>query len=122
VQVAGSPIVSLPAPLERRVDVVEQAQRSRTREDSRGQADEAAIAAFEREQGTREEIPRTVPASSEAQALLRRAFQERTENLNRPQGEKITQTARRALQTFAENTPSPEQRLGIELVRIDIQV
>lgn len=103
----------------------------------RGSAEPAAV---ERERAEKDRFDRadieerrsTEPSSSESGTLqpeaLELSAQQRVVSSNRDEDTRFTARAeqeglnfstQRALQAFADNTPSPEQRLGIELAGID---
>lgn len=115
-RISGSPAISTQTPGQLRPDVAERLQRNPTRAETREQSDEQAIRSIELPDNRQDAVARPVAGISETSAVNTSNRKQQLDN------EQLSLNARKALQTFSENTPSPEQQLGIELARIDIVV
>jgi hypothetical protein len=110
VQVSGFSTIIQPPSQTQRPDVVERVQKDVQREKSRSND--------ERNNGSLEQLN----ARSEAILQQRIESSEASKEVNdrrRELEEDLPLNTRRALQVFADNSPSPEQQLGIELVGVD---
>jgi hypothetical protein len=117
VQISGLPILSITTSQGPRPDVVERLQRqgNRSEDDSSSftrpssQPDSATLAQLRpASENTRQQ---RVESSVRASELVSR---------RRPEDENLPFNTQRALRAFTQNSPSPEQQLGIELAGIDI--
>jgi hypothetical protein len=105
VQIVPVQVVPVQSPNELRPDVADRVQKSGALDNARDRADDSAL-----------ETARPVRAGSETGEVFGRRIEQSSVD------ERLPLTTRRALQAFADNTPSPEQRLGIELAGIDVIV
>lgn len=110
-QISGFPILIPPASQAQRPDAVERSQKDIPRDGVETDERESNSLSFEDIQDFREDvIPQRVESSSQSSTI----------NASRQQsGEQFPLNIQKALQAFADNTPTPEQQLGIELVGVD---
>ncbi len=111
-QITGLPIVTQPAPQTQRPDIAERVQKSVQRETDRSADDDSrSNSTLEEQRARREDIlQQRVEASNQGSNINAKRLVE---------DDNLPLNTRRALQAFAENTPTPEQRLGIDLVGVD---
>ena len=105
-QISGFSSPSILPAQHRRVDVVERQQRDVQREATRSEDKRLDTL---RNQGDESAQPRVESANRNHEVNSRR----------QAEAQSLPLRTQQALQTFADNTPSPEQRLGIELAGID---
>ncbi len=109
-QIGGLPITlpqSLPT---QRQDSVERVQRDDQRDQSRREGDREQVL-----------IPRenSLPADVNVRSINATSGSSEAGQRPRFDDQQLPLNVQRALNTFEQNTPSPEQRLGIELAGID---
>lgn len=109
-QISGLPVVPLQLPQNQRQDIAARVQRDVQRETNRNEDDNAQRSLEELRLQANSGQPRRAEASSEISGVLPR---------KQGEGRDLPLNTKRALKLFAENTPSPEQQLGIELAGID---
>ena len=108
-QISGLPNLPVVPAQNQRVDATGRLPRETSRsEDERANPSEAALQQLR--SPDEENQQQRVDAGNRADETF---FRRQAED------EDLPLSTRRALQTFAENTPSPEQQLGIELAGID---
>ena len=110
-QISGLPILIPPASQAQRPDAVDRSQKDIPTDVSEIDERESNRRSFEDIQEARGDvIPQRVESSNQSSAI----------NASRQQpDEQFPLNIQRALQAFADNTPTPEQQLGIELVGVD---
>ncbi|ARN75367.1 hypothetical protein [Oceanicoccus sagamiensis] len=106
-QISSLPIISQPPAQTQRPDITERVQKDVQRDPTRNDDNDSLEELRARSEEILQQRIESSGASSGVQA--RQQAQEDGLPLN----------TQRALQTFAENSPSPEQQLGIELVGVD---
>lgn len=113
-QISGLPLVSSITPSStqtQRVDITERVQKDIPRESPRSANDERSNSSLdELKARSREILQQRLESSARANSANTK---------HRAEDDKLSRNARRALDTFAQNMPSPEQQLGIELVGVD---
>lgn len=110
-QISGLPIVISPASQAQRPDTLERAQKDISRDVQGNDERERSSRSFD-----------DIQAASADVEFERVEPSTQTRNLNdrrQPVDEQFPLNIQRALQAFADNTPTPEQQLGIELVGVD---
>lgn len=110
-QISGFPIALPTASQGLRVDVTERSQKDVSSQDLRNRDDE-------REDSSLDELR----VRDEALQQQRLEANDRISRLNadrQQSAEQFPLNTQRALQAFANNSPTPEQQLGIELVGVD---
>ena len=110
-QISGFSTITQAPSQTQRPDIVERVKKDVQRENTRSNDDERSNGSLEELQARSAEILQQRIESSEANSAVN--------DRRRVQEEDLPLSTRRALQTFAENSPSPEQQLGIELVGVD---
>ncbi len=111
-QIAGLPNLPIASNLAQRPDASERLQREQPRESNRTE-------------DQREQIVEQGQQTSQSQEVIEQRVESpdrtnETQTRRQAEDENLPLNTRRALQAFAENTPSPEQQLGIELAGIDV--
>lgn len=119
-QISGS--TNLPAALlpqqGQRADIADRLQRD-IRRDSDRDEQQSRPSRIESPDNNPVTFARPIVAADEISRAESRASLSTEQNAQPLNQDRLPLSTRQALQTFAENTPSPEQRLGIELAGID---
>jgi hypothetical protein len=114
VQISSLPSFNLNSPQNTRPDNAERVQKLVQREGPRGTDDQRSNSSLDELRARAEEIlQQRVEASSAPSNINSR---------QRVDDDQLPFNVRQALQSFSDNTPSPEQQLGIELAGIDTYV
>lgn len=118
-QISGS--INLPATLlpqqGQRADIADRLQRDIRRDSDQDQ--QPRPARIESADDNPVTFARPIVSADETSRAENRAALNAQQEVDRLRQDSLPLSTRQALQTFAENTPSPEQRLGIELAGID---
>jgi len=110
-QISGFPLITPSAPQNRRADNVERGQSDVAIEvDREGNEDRQSRSLDENRVLAEDFLQQRVESSRATDSIQ---FRQQVEQSDLPLN------TQKALQTFAENSPSPEQQLGIELVGVD---
>ncbi len=110
-QISGFPLIAPPAPQNRRTDVVERGQSDVEVEVNRDGDEDRRSRSLDEHRVLAEDFLQQRVESSRANDSIQ--FRRQAEQNDFPLN------VQKALQTFVENSPSPEQQLGIELVGVD---
>lgn len=120
-QISGS--TNLPAALlpqqGQRPDIADRLQRDIRRDSDREEQQQPRPARIESPDDSPVTFARPIVSADETSRAENRAALNTEQNAQPLGQDRLPLSTRQALQTFAENTPSPEQRLGIELAGID---
>ncbi len=107
-QISSLPIIIQPSAQTQRPDIAERVQKDVQRDPTQNNDDTSSLE--ELRARSEELLQQRVESSSASASIQARQQAERDD---------LPLNTQRALQTFAENSPSPEQQLGIELVGVD---
>ena len=107
-QISSLPIVTQAPAQTQRPDITERVQKDVQRDPTQNNDDSSSL---EELRARSEEILQQRIEASEANRGIN--------SRQRAEQDELPLSTQRALQTFAENSPSPEQQLGIELVGVD---
>ncbi|MFA7552963.1 MAG: hypothetical protein WCY88_01845 [Spongiibacteraceae bacterium] len=112
-QISGLPIVSSitpPSVQTQRTDITERVQKDVQRETTRSNDERSNSSLDELKARSQEILQQRLESSARANAV---------NSKQRAEDDNLSRNTRRALDAFAQNTPSLEQQLGIELVGVD---
>ncbi|WP_101759317.1 hypothetical protein [Oceanicoccus sp. KOV_DT_Chl] len=117
-QISSLPIVTLPPSQTQRSDISTRVVKDVQRETTRNADDDRNNSSLDELRARSDELLQQRVDSASAGSGLNNSNsnQANRQPLSR---DDLPLNTRKALQTFAENTPTPEQRLGVELVGID---